>query len=285
MQNSKITWSKHTQEHKVTNFYAFGVEKFDDFHGGYLNFGFWENGNKDYVIAAETLIKKLGILLNLQEDSILLDVACGMGGQDVVLAKNFSLSKIVAFDLMFEHLVHARKRFEKAGLLDKIESIQGTATNLPFSDNSFSHILCVEGIVHFDTRVKFFHECHRVLKDNGRVVFSDYAVRKLPTNPLESFILKLVTKVWNIPFENADSPERYKEKLEKVGFKNVKVHCVGEHVIPGYCEEQNREECIQELVRIRGWFAGRIGHVIDHILFWAWSKGLVEYILVEADKK
>lgn len=280
----KISWEIGTQEEKVSKFYGHGVKNFDDFHGGYLNFGFWENENKDYVVAAETLIKKLGTLLNLHEGSCLLDVACGMGGQDVVLAQHFPVKKIIAFDLMFEHLVHAKKRFEKANLLDRIEPRQGTAIDLPFEKGTFSHVLCVEGIVHFNTREKFFGECHRVLKDGGRVVFSDYVAKKLPSNALETFILKLVTKVWNIPFENADTPERYKAKLEKAGFKNVIVHCVGENVIPGYCEEQNREECIQELVRIRGWFAGRVGHVIDHILEWAWNKGLIDYVLVEADK-
>lgn len=282
---AKIVFSPDTHESKVTKFYAHGVENFDDFHGGYLNFGLWENGNKDYVVAAETLIKKLGTMLELKTDSHLLDVACGMGGQDVVLAQNFPVGKITAFDLMYEHLNHAKKRIDAANLSDKIELKQGTATAIPFQAETFTHILCVEGIVHFDTREKFFKECHRVLKPGGRVVFADYVAKKEPSNTLETFILRLVTKVWNIPFENADTPDRYKAKLEKNGFKDVVVHCIGEKVIPGYCEEQNREECIQELVRIRGWFAGRIGHVIDHILEWAYVKGLIEYVLVEANKK
>lgn len=281
----KISWNADSQEHKVTKFYAHGVENFDDFHGGYLNFGLWENGNKDYLIAAETLVKRLGEMLKLDSDSHLLDVACGMGGQDVVLATNFPLNKITAFDLMFEHLEHARKRIEKANLSHKIVTQQGTATNLPFAANNFSHVLCIEGIVHFDTREKFFYECHRVLKDKGRVVFSDYVAKKEPSNGLETFILKLVTKVWNIPFENADTPDRYQRKLEKAGFTDVKIHCVGEKVIPGYCEEQNRPECIAELVRIRGFFAGRVGHVIDHILDWSYRAGLIDYVLVEANKK
>lgn len=279
-----MNWASGTHEQKVSQFYAHGVENYDNFHGGYLNFGFWENGNKDYVVAAETLVKRLGSILKLNHNSILLDVACGMGGQDVVLAKTFPLKKIMAFDLMFEHLIHAKNRFEEANLIDKIETKQGTATELPFENNSFSHVLCIEGIVHFNTREKFFHECHRVLMQNGRVAFADYVAKKLPSNQLENFILKLVTKVWNIPFENADTSEKYKEKLERAGFKNVIIHNIGESVIPGYCEEQNREECIKELVRIRGWFAGRVGHIIDHILEWAWNKGLIDYVLVEADK-
>ena len=92
----KIIWNEGSTEAKVTKFYGHGVENFDDFHGGYLNFGYWEKGNKDYVVAAETLIRKLGAMLKLSEDSHLLDVACGMGGQDVVLATSIPVKKITA---------------------------------------------------------------------------------------------------------------------------------------------------------------------------------------------
>lgn len=283
--DQKIRWDEKSTEAKVTKFYGHGVENFDDFHGGYLNFGYWENGNKDYLVAAETLVRKLGTMLELKPDSHLLDVACGMGGQDVILATEFPVEKITAFDLMYEHLEKGRARAIKANIEHKINFKQGTATNLPFSENSFSHVLCVEGIVHFDTREKFFHECYRVLKPKGRVVFSDYVATKEANTPLGNFLVRLVTKVWNIPFENADTPARYKAKLEKAGFTDVKIHCVGEKVIPGYCEEQNRPECIAELVRIRGFFAGRIGHVIDHVLDWSYRAGVIDYVLVEANKK
>jgi ubiquinone/menaquinone biosynthesis C-methylase UbiE len=279
-----LTWDKGSQEEAVSKFYAYGVENFGDFHGGYLNFGYWEEGNKDYLIAAERLIHKLGDLLKLDRDSALLDVACGMGGQDVYLARNFPLKSIVAFDLMAEHLSHAKRRIDHADLAGIIKTKQGTATNLTFNDSTFSHILCVEGIVHFNTRFDFFRECHRVLKPGGRVVFSDYALKKTPKNAFDRWLLKTVTNLWHIPVVNIDSPEVYQERLEQVGFQNVKIHCVGENVVPGYCKEQARSECINELSRIRGFFAGRIGHIIDIVLDWAYRFGLVEYIFVEGEK-
>jgi SAM-dependent methyltransferase len=281
MQEKK--WDKGSHEYKVNKFYSHGVENYGDFHGGYLNFGYWENEGEDYLVAAHRLIHKLAEMLNLDEQSDLLDVACGMGGQCIYIAQNFNVGTITGFDLVFEHLKWAKWRLDKTKL-DNVKFVQGTAVDMEFDNETFSHILCVEGIVHFKTREKFFEECHRVLKPNGRVVFSDYAIKKKPKNKFEDFLLKTTTDLWNIPRDNFSTPEEYKLNLESKGFKNVKVHCVGDNVIPGYCKEQAKKDCINELSRIRGFIAGRLGHIIDIVLDWTYKKGLCDYILVEADK-
>jgi ubiquinone/menaquinone biosynthesis C-methylase UbiE len=278
-------FSKDSHEKKVYDFYIPGVDRFGDFHGGYLNFGYWEDGVHDYVTAAERLIERLGEMLHLTSESKLLDVACGMGPQDVYLARKFPVGSIDALDLLPEHLEHASRRVREAGLQDRIEFHQGTATKLPFPDTSFTHVLSVEGLIHFNTRSMFFRECHRVLKPGGRVVFADYVGKREPKTALDRALLKLVTKVWHIPFENVASPRQYQEQLERLGFDEVRVHCVGDRVIPGYCREQARPECIAELTRIRGFFAGRIGHIVDIIVDLSFRWQLIDYVLVEGRKR
>ena len=272
---------KGSHEQKVYEFYRHGAGNFGDFHGGYLNFGLWEDDVRNYVEAAGKLVHRLGDLLKLTPESRLLDVACGMGPQDVYLVRNFGVRSIDALDLLPEHLAHAERRIREAGFQELIRLHHGTATELPFGNESFSHVLCIEGLVHFNTRGKFFRECRRVLQPGGRIAFADYAARREPRNILERGLLRLVTRLWYIPYENAETPEKYRSRLEDLGFEEVRVHAIGEQVIPGYCREQARPECIAELTRIRGLFAGRIGHVIDIVLDWAYRQGLVEYILVE----
>ena len=65
-------WSAGAHERKVENLYSGGVENFADWHNGYLNFGLWENGNTDYIKAAENLVHRLGDILGLNETSKLL---------------------------------------------------------------------------------------------------------------------------------------------------------------------------------------------------------------------
>lgn len=280
----KVEWKSNTTEQRVNDFYSHGVENFGDFHKGYLNFGLWEDGQTDYIKAAENLIQTLGELLDLNNNVELLDCACGMGAQDVYLHENFSIKKITCLDLVFEHLKFANKRAQNANLLDKMEFIHGTATELPFEDESFHRALCVEGLVHFNTRHDYFREAFRVLKDDGILVVSDYCLKNTPKRPWEKLLLELTLKIWNIPKENADSIETYRNKLLEIGFKKVSVDAIGNKVIPGYFREQTSKECIEELTRIRGFFAGRIGNVIDYAVYWCHKLGLIDYIIVKAEK-
>ena len=281
---SRINWEVGSAEQKVTTFYQHGVENFGDFHKGYLNFGLWENGNTDYIQAAENLIHRLGELLELK-DSNLLDVACGMGAQDVYLHQNFSVKSITALDLMYEHLEYGKNRALEANLEDKIDFVNDTATKLPFNDQTFDRVLCVEGLIHFDTRNDFFKEAYRCMKDDGVMVVSDYCLAKTPTKKWQQLAVGGTCKMWNIPRENVSTISEYKSTLEKIGFTDVEIIPVGKKVIPGYFKEQHSKECLEELTRIRGFFAGRIGHIIDHAVYRSFKWGLIDYILVKARKK
>src|SRR5262245_11439380 len=101
-QTERKIWSKDTHEHFVEAFYGSGVERYDNFHNGYLNFGLWEEGIQEYIKAAENMVHRMGTMLGLNKDSHLLDVACGMGTQDIYLYRNFSPKLIDAVDVTWK---------------------------------------------------------------------------------------------------------------------------------------------------------------------------------------
>jgi ubiquinone/menaquinone biosynthesis C-methylase UbiE len=278
----KKHWSKDTQEHKVESFYTKGVENYGDFHNGYLNFGLWEEGIKEYVKAAENLVHRIGTILGLNENSELLDVACGMGTQDIYISNKFSPRCIDAIDLVWKHIEHAIQRVREMKYENKIRFHHGTATQLPFPNSNFTHIMSIEGAEHFDTREKFFHEAYRVLKPGGILVISDYSLKHPPRNILEKFIAESARILWKVPKANVYTSNVFREKLIQVGFKNVEVQEVGALTIPGYYFEQKRR--IKEVAKIRGFIAGRLGFIIDIAVYKAFQMGLLEYVLVKAEK-
>lgn len=280
----RTLWDKTSHERTVENFYGVGVENYENFHDGYLNFGLWDGGVKNFVEAAERLIRRLGEMSGLGPQSRLLDVACGMGTQDIFLQKTFSPESIDGLDVTWKHIEHGRRRAAEAGFSDRIQFHHGTATQLPFADESFTNVLSVEGPIHFDTREKFIREAHRVLVPGGVFVLSDYTLKRPPRTAFERFVVWSARKLWKVPRENAVSASEYRATLERAGFTGVSIEEIGADVIPGYYFEQRRPETIRELTEIRGFVGGRLGGIIDLTVYKAYTMGLLDYVLVRAVK-
>jgi len=277
-------WSERSHESRVERFYGWGVETFGDYHGGYLNFGLWEGGNTDYLVAAENMVRHVGELAGLDARSRLLDVGPGMGSQDLFLLKTFDPQSIDALDVTWPHIVIARKRVAEAGRDDRIRFHHGTATRMPFEDASFTHVMSIEAPEHFDTREDFFRESFRVLEPGGRIAIADYVLKREPRNAFERSVVGAASRLWKVPRVNVHTSDVYAEKMRRCGFENVEISEVGKLTIPGYYAEQRRPETIRQLTEIRGFVAGRLGWVIDILVLKSYEMGLMEYIFVRAEK-
>lgn len=279
----RTAWGKKTHESRVEKFYGIGAENFGEYHDGYLNFGLWEDGITDYVAAAENLVRRVGTMAGLTKESRLLDVGCGMGTQDVFLHTNFGC-KIDALDVTWKHVQWTSQRAEKAGLAEHITAHHGTATQLPFADTTFSHVISIEGTVHFNTREDFMREAYRVLKPSGAVAIADYLVNHQPKKIMEKIKLHAARLLWRCPKANVVTPEQYRHQLENAGFRNVTIQKVGAHTIPGYYHEAQRPDNVARQRKIRGRIATMLGFFVDYSVYKAHKDGLLEYVLVRAEK-
>lgn len=278
-------WGASAHERKVEHLYAGGAENYLDWHEGYLNFGLWENGIADYVEAAENLVHRMGSILGLTHTSKLLDVAPGMGTQDIYLLKNFAPQSIDGLDVTWKHIEHGRRRSREAGAEDRVRFHHGTAIELPFPDCTFTHLLSIEGPEHFDTREKFLHEARRVLQPGGVIAMADFVVKNPPRNALEKLVASAARKLWQVPPANVYSGEVYRRKMDEAGFGEVELDEIGASVIPGYYHEQMRPESIRAITRIRGFALARLGLLLDIAVYRGFTMGLLEYVLVRGVRK
>lgn len=279
-ETTRKTWKSSAHERKVENLYSGGVENFADWHNGYLNFGLWENGSADYIAAAENLVHRMGSILGLNETSKLLDVAPGMGTQDIYLLNNFAPESIDGLDVTWKHIEHGRRRSREAGAEDRVRFHHGTAIELPFADGSFTHVLSIEGPEHFDTREKFLHEANRVLEPGGVIAMADFIVKNPPRNLVEKLVAEAARKLWQVPRANVYSSEVYRQKMETAGFKEIEIEEIGASVIPGYYFEQMRPQTIKAISKIRGFALARLGLLLDIAVYRGFTMGLLEYVLV-----
>jgi demethylmenaquinone methyltransferase/2-methoxy-6-polyprenyl-1,4-benzoquinol methylase len=110
-----------------------------------------------------------------------LDIACGTG--DVMLEIRRSrpdYRRIVGLDLSRQMLACAAQRLDP---MDKrvrreheplVELVHGTATNLPFSENSFDAVTISFGLRNVDDRAQALREMARVLRPGGRLFVLEF---------------------------------------------------------------------------------------------------------------
>ena len=280
-------WSSCQHEYRVERFYETGLTGRHDFHGGYLNFGYWVNGNNtDYIKASHAMLSEVADTVFLNEDSELLDVANGMGAQDIYYYEKYKPKHIDMIDVTLSHHLMCKKRVEEHGLQDRLAAHYGSATELPFAENSFTHVFCIEGGVHFKTRQKFFKEAYRVLKPNGYLSIADFLIVLVPKKfSIQYAFGWLCSKLWNAPIENFVKCEELKKQMESIGFVDVVVKDIGKFCIPGYYNESMRPETLAQLSKIRGWFNTYVGgRVIDELILYVHKKNILTEVIVAGRK-
>lgn len=105
-------------------------------------------------------------------DTNVLDVGCGLGGPARMLADRFNC-KVTGIDLSEEYIDTARKLSKLVGLADKTEFIQADALKLPFENSSFDVVWTQHVQMNIKDKTKFYTEIHRVLRDEGALVYYD----------------------------------------------------------------------------------------------------------------
>lgn len=113
--------------------------------------------------------------LNLTPRAHVLEVASGSGGPSLYLAHKFKC-QITGIDINEHGVEAANKATQSAEAVNASYQIADMEKRLPFEDESFDAVMCMDSINHFRDRVAVLREWHRVLRPGGRVVFTDPVV-------------------------------------------------------------------------------------------------------------
>ncbi len=111
--------------------------------------------------------------LAIEPATEVLEVGSGSGGPALFTAQTTGC-RITGVDLHEDGVAAANAAARERGLADRAQFLQADAREgLPFGDGSFDAAICVDAMNHLYEREHVLREWHRVVRPEGRILFTD----------------------------------------------------------------------------------------------------------------
>jgi MPBQ/MSBQ methyltransferase len=145
--------------------------------GRSVHLGYWrkpDSPNESFTAAQQALdtfiLDKAGLVSSMK----MLDVGCGFGGTIAAVDSRISDAHLIGINIDERQLAICRTL--ESQNRNSIEWQQADACDMPFDEQSFERIFCIEAMFHFTSRRRFFHGAARLLKPGGRLVITDLVI-------------------------------------------------------------------------------------------------------------
>jgi SAM-dependent methyltransferase len=151
-----------------------------------------------------------------------LEVASGSGGPALFLARS-ARCRVTGIDVNEAGVATATEMAARAGQAEQVRfTVADANARLPFEDESFDALLCIDSMNHFPDRLAVLREWSRVLRPRHRAVFTDPVVI---TGPVTNDELALRSSIGLFLFVPAEVNEKL---IQVAGFRLVRQEDVSE---------------------------------------------------------
>lgn len=103
----------------------------------------------------------------------IIDVGCGFGAMNIVLAHRFADSEIVGIDLSDPLLQLANQSAQAAGLDHRVKFEKADVHQIPYDDDSFDVVINTNMVHLVDNAVQMLNEIERILVPDGCLFIAD----------------------------------------------------------------------------------------------------------------
>lgn len=160
------------------------------------------------------LTERLGVMLGLSPQSVVLDAASGKGTSARFLAQRFGCA-VIGVDLSRDNVSYAGA--ESMTISDRVSFRAGDAERLPVGNASVDAVICECAFCTFPDKLKAGQEFARVLRPNGRVGLSD--ITRVP-GTIDEFADLLA---WIACLADARPATTYGSWLTDAGFTDIEI--------------------------------------------------------------
>lgn len=150
-----------------------------------------------------------------------LDIGCGIGGVDLLLAEWFGAARVVGIDVEEPNLQLATQRAAEKDLADRVSYrlVEAKPGPLPFPAGSFDVVFSKDAIIHIPDKQALFTDIYRMLRPGGRFIASDWL--RVDDHPPSAAMERYIASE-GLSFSMA-SPERYRRAMTLAGFRDIEI--------------------------------------------------------------
>jgi SAM-dependent methyltransferase len=154
--------------------------------------------------------------LELAAEGHILEVASGSGGPALYLARATGC-RVTGIDADESGVATATQMAASVGESERVQFRVANATAaLPFANDSFDGLVCIDAMNHFPNRLAVLREWHRVLRAGRRALFTDPVVI---TGPVTNDELAVRSSIGLFLFVPSGLNERL---IEQAGFRLIR---------------------------------------------------------------
>src|SRR5688500_2047131 len=218
---------------QIERFYDLYHKFYLDIWGNYdnlaIHMGYYDDSIKSHE---ESLLRLNEIVFEkakIEENDLVLDAGCGVGGSSIWLAK-LKGCKVIGISLAKKEIKLARKfsKQNKVNNFVRFEAMNMINTNFP--DNFFDVIIAIESTCYIINKLFFFREASRILKQGERLIIADYFFNNLPSLK-EKYYMDCINKESSI---NLCSFEDFKNFMRLSGFEAIHQYNISSNIKGSY---------------------------------------------------
>jgi cyclopropane fatty-acyl-phospholipid synthase-like methyltransferase len=176
-----------------------------------------------------------------------LDIGCGLGGIDVLVAREYG-AHVVGVDVEAELVRRARERVAREGLSGQVEIDQVVPGPLEYPDGSFDVVFSKDAWIHIEDKRGLFSDAYRVLKQGGKLLAGDWTRGPDPYSPHMEYFFELEGLTYHM-----DTLESYGKLLAEAGFVDIELEDI---------TEEYRAQAHAEYEQMRGPWATRMAELL-----------------------
>lgn len=144
-----------------------------EFMGDNLHFGYFATPDMELPEAARAMIDRMLALCDLSGKSRVLDVGCGVGTPALYIHEKYGCA-VEGISTSERGVRLASEKARQKGI-ERARFTVADGMDNGFPDSSFDVVWIMEAVHPVADKRALFRECHRVLRDGGRLVLCDLA--------------------------------------------------------------------------------------------------------------